>query len=747
MTARRILVSLGVASLAVYLVAAVVIAVRGMETESPGPERPDRGLVTRGSPVQESPPTSVLRAARGSRRSPVPSAIVDTSATTEESSRATESELATLEVRVVSSERGEAIGGVRLSLRSAHGDLASASDGPATTVSDCDGRATLRPRAGSDLVLEADGRWVGVSDGAVQVGALAGGTIRTMAVQLATVDSRRYFGRVVDAGTGAPLGEASATLLLGTPVALGVGADEEVLARASCDASGRFSFWVADFGRDLIQVEHAGHGTALLQVTGGHASAATAREVALERASSLVAILVEAGGAPAEGVEVRLRACLRNLARSTESSFFLDGQDRTWSAWTDSLGRATLHGLPPGVELELHLERGGEVLLHESGLALGSGELFELDRRLGGGSTVRGVLPERDGTPAAGVEVWLARAGQPGSARYFRAGERAEITASTTSGPSGRFRFSGVGPGDWWIGPAPVDDARIALDPDRAIAASARRITIEDELDVHDLTLEVHRGLYVRGRVLDPAGDPVAGARVGSYGHGVWTRTEDGGSFRFGPLVPAEHRLFANTLGDSLGLELLAGSEPSTVAAGASDVVLRLRPGALVEGRVVDAASREALGAEVRLVSADPVEAGFHTFYLRTARDGTFRRGGLVPGEYLVVALTPGSLIGLSPPMRIEPGEQRRVILELGPAARLHLALEGPRARTTAFEVRAAGASVNLTELAGGSEVALTVPAGPVRIVHLGTERLTANEADVEARLGEEARVTFRLAD
>ena len=167
---------------------------------------------------------------------------------------------ATVEVRVLT-EREEPIPGVRL-------HLADANDEP--RVTDGNGLARLRVPAGRKLVLEAEGRWVGVANSQRAIDAIEAGDTAEVQLMLDAAKRRTFHGRVVDAGTGAPLIGSDVRLLMGSP--FGVGVDEQPLAESACAPDGSFHFFVAEYGRDVVRIEHPGHSPAYVQVTGAHAS-------------------------------------------------------------------------------------------------------------------------------------------------------------------------------------------------------------------------------------------------------------------------------------------------------------------------------------------------------------------------------------------------------------------------------------------------------------------------------------------
>ena len=149
--------------------------------------------------------------------------------------------------------------------------------------------------------------------------------------------------------------------------------------------------------------------------------------------------------------------------------------------------------------------------------------------RVSGRVTVEGA-----NTPVAGASIVLVSVGF-GARRPLQ---------QTLTGQDGRFVFDGVAPGTYRIsadktGYAPLDQARIG--PVRVVAGQ----TI-------DLDLQLQKGVALAGKVLDPAGDPLAYVRILVLRRGAppgairpLTQTNDLGEFRVAGLPPGEYLIVA----------------------------------------------------------------------------------------------------------------------------------------------------------------------------------------------------------
>ncbi len=142
---------------------------------------------------------------------------------------------------------------------------------------------------------------------------------------------------------------------------------------------------------------------------------------------------------------------------------------------------------------------------------------------------------------------------------------------SGTTGPDGRFRLE-VDPGEYRVGA-------------RAERYSGQPVTVTvGEAGTSDVRIALVHGLAISGRVVDAARRPVAGAMVfamgGEAGGGGMAMSEPDGSYRVEGLTEAAYDLSVRT-------EFSLFAARGGVRAGATDVVLTLRPGGRVAVRVL----------------------------------------------------------------------------------------------------------------------------------------------------------------
>jgi hypothetical protein len=251
------------------------------------------------------------------------------------------------------------------------------------------------------------------------------------------------------------------------------------------------------------------------------------------------------------------------------------------------------------------------------------------------------------------------------------------------------------------------------------------------------ITIEVQRGLYIRGRIENPDGSPHAPRRMtclvmaSSGAFHSSSHAQKDGTFELGPLISGKYRVSAGGYG-------YAESEPVDADAGESGVVLRLREGGALSGVVIDSAGRRVAGANVR--------AGFTgsdwAASVITNRDGDFSIGALRPGTYRSSAWTESGEMAFVESVEIAAGEHRKGIeLRLEPAVRLRILLTD-------------GESQRCRVLSGGMEIAIlssdwsldqrvVVPPGRIELVLQSAGGADLDSRVLDALAGSEHEVTF----
>jgi hypothetical protein len=270
---------------------------------------------------------------------------------------------------------------------------------------------------------------------------------------------------------------------------------------------------------------------------------------------------------------------------------------------------------------------------------------------------VSGFVRARDGSPVALASIVAVGAAVAGTRTVVRASTSADGSFRLAA-PSGSRVFAGA------PGMRPAEAARDAKGSLVATLAGAAR---------------------VRGRVVDAAGAPIAGARVRiapafPYGAGYepWNaeRTSgEGGEFAFDDVPPGDRALFVGG-GGWLSREHLLDEAAARnaltlrVAAGSTLVrELRAERGESVSGLVVDEEGAPIAGAIV-YAAYGPSSARWTLTWdetVATDEHGAFRLESLVLGTpHEVTATAPGrrpstAVIGWKRPRRLEP---ERLVLE-----------------------------------------------------------------------------------
>lgn len=356
------------------------------------------------------------------------------------------------------------------------------------------------------------------------------------------------------------------------------------------------------------------------------------------------------------------------------------------------------------------------------------GQVSVLDSDLGPGAAIYGTVTESDGTPAAGQEVALSIHDRSSGGLFLM---RDEFVATTRTDPEGRYRFEGVSPGPWMVG---IRQAwRSGRPESEAIAPMAYRVELREGGGPARADLVLHRGHFLRGRVVDPGGSSTEG-RVHGFSEGVRTashRTFDG-RFELGPLPPGEYTIQSNP---PIGSDF-ARSNPVWAHTGQEDIVLPMNPGARFSCVATDDASGGPVWARLVLSGGEGLLQSTHT---RT-QSYPYEFSSLEPGTYRVTAVTPGGLVGTHGPIVLEAGvELEPLNISVRPGGYVNVGYTG--AEEVAFlRIIQDGFVYDFDNLMSGSQRRCTVPTGRVE-VRLGDE---VRVLDVEE--GDELEIDFELA-
>jgi protocatechuate 3,4-dioxygenase beta subunit len=403
--------------------------------------------------------------------------------------------------------------------------------------------------------------------------------------------------------------------------------------------------------------------------------------------------VVDAGGRPAPGLVVAATPTAEGLAGGFDLA-------------TDGAGRFVVSGLRPG-EFALTLTTAdGHPRGDARRVVLVDRDLEDVRLVLPPAGGLRGEVVDDRGDPVVGARVTAVDAqGGGGSAR---------------TGDDGRFALAGLRAGAYTVQAA--RDAGLVVDD--GPQASAR----VDADGVAELRLVLPGArAELRGRVVDPDGEPVGDAFVvaargpaAALGDGDPVLTDVDGRFVLGGLVDAAHTVRAYRRGG--GEALVEGARPG------ADLTLTISPTLEISGTVAGA---DLFAVTVLDEGGRPLRS---ERFDRTA--GRWALDGLVAGRYVLRADAPGGAAGLLPvdlvdargDLRLElrpPGRVRGRVVDADHApvadVQVHvLAPPGPFAppapqrsdRDGRFELTGVPAGPAQVGADGGAEARVDVPAG-----------------------------------
>jgi len=276
------------------------------------------------------------------------------------------------------------------------------------------------------------------------------------------------------------------------------------------------------------------------------------------------------------------------------------------------------------------------------------------DKGVTGSAAVGGSVVSSDGRSLAEAVVSIFQQGPVLVAR------------TTRTDAAGAYRFSDLPSGHYQLSAA-LDGFSMPSDtpplPYFILDGGGPEITLSDGEDRHPVDVTMLKWGAISGRVLDDAGEPVMGARVGlmttRYQAGrrrlvvakpEQRLTNDRGEFRiYG--VPVGRYVLAASVGDGPSVDLpgyaptyFPGTDTAATAqfisvgageeVGGVDVPLVAAPTASIRGRVVDVAGRPWRQTFV-LIPRSPISARIGA---RIEADGTFEFRNVAPGRYVIHA-------------------------------------------------------------------------------------------------------------
>ena len=265
--------------------------------------------------------------------------------------------------------------------------------------------------------------------------------------------------------------------------------------------------------------------------------------------------------------------------------------------------------------------------------------------------TLAGQVVDEAGRPVAGAELTLAPVPEQSMADLDPG------TFSAVSGPDGRFRFAGLPRGRFqglWVDHSGFVETHVP--GVEAPAATPVRIQLVEARSL-------------AGRVVDPDGQPVAGARValvetdsglllgGGFSRGArlssLADTDADGRFVLDRVPPGTVGIEVRAIGfrnrSVPGVRIPKDGE-------AEPVEISLRPGPYLEGRVLDSRGRPVKDAMVRAEGKLQASGTFSFGGTQTDAEGHYQIGGLETGPHTVTVQIEVSDPGTKTTVEILPG-------------------------------------------------------------------------------------------
>lgn len=355
-------------------------------------------------------------------------------------------------------------------------------------------------------------------------------------------------------------------------------------------------------------------------------------------------------------------------------------------------GEYFVGGLKPGSEYSLRVSSTRFVEQRHRDLKMQPGEVTEYMLTVEEGATIRGRVVDDRGDGLEDVDVNFHFQTREASMSWMD-------SEDTKSDEDGRFEMTGVA----------LRDVTVKAEKDGYLEFEMDLDPLEPGEVVDDLLIEISQGLGISGLVQWPDGKPVDGGRVTitqesgewfSFGADATGKTEEDGTFAIFGLTAGN----ACTVKASMRQDSEHGgtgskskrpywrAEAEGVDPGSEGMILVVRPGNALNGRVVDDTGEPLERFRVRATPRDETAFSFLSEgqISRSFKDetGLFVLEGLVDGEWDVVASSAG--YGVLEATRITmPHVGGEVTLVVPRAARIEGMVRGPSGEPVA------GATVN----------------------------------------------------
>jgi RNA polymerase sigma-70 factor (ECF subfamily) len=308
-----------------------------------------------------------------------------------------------------------------------------------------------------------------------------------------------------------------------------------------------------------------------------------------------------------------------------------DSTPRALGAVTDAEGRFRMDGVPNGdLKLEVTHEEFVRTVVPITQPA--DDIVLTVERAL----AIAGTVKLAGGGPVAKASVTLHLVGDV----------RNETWRWTNSDAEGRFRIGGLASGAYVVSVTQPGDGSTSARPWESNGVEA---------GTADLVVEMESAASISGRVVDPAGKPVASCSVQAYSetgdrYTPSDQTKDDGTFCVRGLGTGTYALVAHPRSPVRLLPARVTGIPS----GADGVEIRLTAGETIRGRLMDSAGAPVGAALLRadeLQTSDPWTRA-ETPSVFTEPSGAFAFEGVPAGRYRIVHVVDANALGGIRPLR-----------------------------------------------------------------------------------------------
>ena len=431
----------------------------------------------------------------------------------------------------------------------------------------------------------------------------------------------------------------------GADVTLPTGPDDPTVSSDTAAAKGDLVAEVAGASGSMANAdrEEVGDGRAPTGVRGIVVDAKTGRPLggvevyAVKDQPSLAPLIDRFRGLFQQGMFVDTRAPRRELGRTVSNP------DGTFE----------LKGLKPG-RMFLDGRSDGWFVRTPVSTRLAEGQIKEgVELRASPGGRVRGIVLGADGAPAGGANVSV----RPGLNAFLgQLTDRQYRWLDTIADENGRFDLPGVPQGNGYTVSATAPS--IALEEVHGVAIHANQVTT--------LTIQGHQGARIAGQVLDPMGEPMAGANIAMIYLDLSRVLFSADGRNEAIVTNAEGYFEIEHVGAGRVAVVAAATDvaPSNIVELAvvdggvyDDLLLELGAGSTVTGMVVDDQDNPVAGATIVMRPFErPNDPQFMKMMLKVRRvetttgvQGKFAVKGMTGDQIVIQASKPGYTTAIAP--------------------------------------------------------------------------------------------------